>query len=126
MNKRIIVSESEKSQILSLHKEERKKNFMNEQSESVNHNKAIQCFLNKIKVTDDNGNTLKVDGSIGNYPKSLSAQAISKYQSMRGVYPADGVWGSNTEDKMTPEDKKFFKDCVDEHSDLLDKFLDLF
>ena len=89
--------------------------------ETYNHNMAIQCFLNKKGIKDDAGQPLKMDGSIGNYPASKSAQAIVKYQSKIGVYPTDGVWGPNTMAKMPAKDKEIFKQCVSDHGDIFDK-----
>ncbi len=99
---------------------------LNEDQETYNYNMAIQCFLNKKGVKDDSGQPLKMDGSIGNWPKSKSAQAIAKYQTMIKVYPTDGVWGPDTMDKMPEADKEIFKDCVSEHGDFIQKGLHLF
>lgn len=97
------------------------KRVIKEQTEGYNLNKAIQCFLNKKGVKDASGQTLKIDGSIGNYPKSKSAQAIYNYQSKIGVYPADGVWGEDTKNKMPNKDKEMFKQCVSDYGDIFDK-----
>ena len=86
-----------------------------------NYKKAIQCFLNKRGIKDDSGKALVIDGSIGNYPNSKSAQAIHNYQSKIGVYPADGVWGEDTMNKMTSKDKVIFKQCVSDYGDIFDK-----
>jgi len=94
---------------------------ISEEPEYYNYNMAIQCFLNKKGIKDDSGQPLKMDGSIGNYPKSKSAQAIAKYQSMIKVYPVDGVWGPQTMDKMPPKDMEIFKACKAEHGDIFDK-----
>jgi hypothetical protein len=83
--------------------------------------KGIQCFLNKKGIKDDSGQSLKIDGSIGNYPNSKSAQAISNYQVKIGVYPADGVWGEDTMRKMPNKDKEMFKQCVADYGDIIDK-----
>lgn len=98
------------------------KRVISEQTETYNFNMAIQCFLNKRGIKDDAGQPLKMDGSIGNYPASKSAQAVYRYQSKIGV-DTDGVWGYNTGDSMPPEDKKIFKQCVSEHGDIFDKGL---
>jgi hypothetical protein len=118
------VSEEEKRQILEQHKSRGyKTSVISEQTETYNRNMAIQCFLNKKGVKDDAGQPLKMDGSIGNYPKSKTAQAIVKYQTMIKVYPTDGVWGPDTMEKMPESDKKIYKDCVAEHGDIFDKGL---
>jgi DNA-binding ferritin-like protein len=96
---------------------------INEQTADTNRKKAIQCFLNKKGVKDDAGQSIKIDGLIGNYPNSKSAQAIVKYQTMIKVYPVDGVWGPDTESKMNPQDKKIFKECQNQHGDLMDKIV---
>ena len=91
------------------------------EQEDGNYKKGIQCFLNKRGIKDDSGQSLKIDGSIGNYPNSKTAQAISNYQSKIGVYPADGVWGENTMSKMPNRDKEIFKQCVSDYGDIFDK-----
>ena len=121
MKRKIIISDEERQNILNLH-ESMKRKIVSEQNEMSKGNKAIQCFLNKKGITDDAGQKLSVDGSIGRYPNSKSAQAISKYQSKIGV-ESDGVWGKNTMDKMPPNDMKLFKECESEHQDFIDKAL---
>ena len=91
-----------------------------EQGEEAQANKVIQCFLNKKGVKDDSGKALVVDGSIGRYPNSKSAQAIYKYQGMIGV-EQDGVWGYNTSTKMPAKDKTLYDACFSEHSSIIDK-----
>ena len=102
------------------------KPMINEQSEMIKVNKVIQCFLNKKGVKDDEGKPLVVDGSIGNYPKSKTAQAIHRYQEMIGVSPTDGKWGQNTVNKMSQSDKNLFQKCNSEYGDVIDKFLNFF
>jgi hypothetical protein len=119
------IDDSEKDRILNLHENATKRQYLSEQTPEVNINKAIQCFLNKKGVKDNDGNELVVDGSIGTLDNgSKSAQAISKYQSEVRVKP-DGVWGYNTAQNMSEDDKDIMKDCRSEHGDLLDKFLHL-
>lgn len=120
MGKRLIISEEERKNILNQHKSERIK--LHEQSETYTANKIVQCFLNKKGITDDNNQKITIDGSIGNYPKSKSAQAIFKYQSKIGV-ETDGVWGRNTMEKMPPSDKKIYDECTSEYESLIDKGL---
>lgn len=119
------IDDSERDRILNLHESATKRQYLGEQTELANLNKAIQCFLNKKGVKDDEGNELDIDGSIGRLPNSKSAQAIAKYQSMVGVRPVDGVWGYDTASAMTKEDKEIMKDCRSEHGNLIDKFLHL-
>lgn len=66
----------------------------------------IQKFLNAKKITGDNGKPLEVDGLTCIDLSCQTAQAISKYQSSIGVWPAEGVWGPDTMEKMSEEDKK--------------------
>ena len=101
------------------------KRVIKEQDENYKINMAIQCFLNKKGVKDDSGQSLKLDGSIGNLPNSKSAQAIAKYQSSIGV-DDDGVWGYDTNSKMPPKDKIMYKQCISDHGDLFDKGMHLF
>jgi hypothetical protein len=119
--KKFTLTEEERKEILEQHKSHGYKTIINEQSETINMNKAIQCFLNKKGIKDDAGQPLKVDGSIGRYPNSKSAQAIVKYQEMIKSYPAEGVWGNNTMNKMPESDKKIYKQCISDHGDIIDK-----
>ncbi len=120
MNKRFIINESEKDSILKLHQEEKSKGNIFEQLEEYNFKRAVQCFLNKKGVKDDAGNSLVVDGSIGNYPNSKTAQAIFKYQDMIKV-DQDGVWGYDTMSKMPQKDRNLFNECKSDEGDLFDK-----
>lgn len=130
--KRILISDEEKNKIRHMH-ESFKENgrVINEQDDSrpeAGINKAIQCFLNKKGIKDDSGKSLVVDGSIGNYPASKSAQAIHRYQQYIGA-PADGVWGSETESYMKGKfagDKDIFNKCKSETGGLLDKVMGFF
>ena len=121
------IDESEKARILGLHETATKKQYLKEDLEQsmtdierYNYQRGVQCFLNKKGIKDNDGNELKLDGSIGNYPKSKSAQAIYKYQNMLRVVP-DGVWGEDTMEAMPEADKKIFRDCISEYGDLFDK-----
>jgi hypothetical protein len=90
---------------------------------NYNFNKAVQLFLITKKITDSNNQPIKKDGSIGRLPNSKSAQAIAKYQTSIGVAP-DGVWGSETTDKMKtkfPNDYKLWLQCKSDEGDLFDK-----
>lgn len=123
MKRRTIISELERNNILGLHESKKvKKVNILEQTETANFNKAIQSFLNAKGITDDDNQKLEVDGKIGNYPASKSAQAIAKYQKSIGA-DIDGVWGDNTRDHMSDKDKELFKTKVSEQGDLYDKFL---
>jgi CRISPR/Cas system-associated protein Cas7 (RAMP superfamily) len=131
--KKFIITEEERNSILNQHIKATKRQYLKEEFsqgmttiERYNYNMAIQCFLNKKGVKDDAGQPLKIDGSIGNYPKSKSAQAIAKYQSMLKVYPVDGVWGEDTMDAMPEKDKVIFKQCVSDYGDLYDKIIHYF
>jgi hypothetical protein len=101
------------------------KRVIQEQDENYKINIAIQCFLNKKGIKDDAGQSLKLDGSIGNLPNSKSAQAVAKYQSMIRVTP-DGVWGEDTMDAMPEKDKVIFKQCMSDYGDLFDKIAHYF
>jgi hypothetical protein len=100
------------------------KKVISEQSTLIDYNSklAIQCFLNKKGIKDDNNQPLKVDGSIGNLPNSKTAQAIARYQTKLGV-DSDGAWGRVTIDRMPESDKVILKNCASEHGDLFDKIL---
>ena len=100
--KRIIISDEEKNMIRKMHESFKNKNrVLIEQSDENKELKYIQEFLNqKIKAN------ITVDGKTG--PKTN--EAISNYQSSIGVYPADGVWGYETQKKMPPQDKKMLED----------------
>jgi peptidoglycan hydrolase-like protein with peptidoglycan-binding domain len=90
------------------------KPLLSEQTEEANITKSIQCFLNKRMNAG-----LAVDGLAG----SNTSKAIEQYQSNLGVFPADGVWGPQTKEKMPPKDKQMLEECVNEHSDIIDKVL---
>jgi len=131
--KKFVITEEEKNRILGMHIEATSRQYLKEDFnngmttiERYNYNCGIQCFLNKKGVKDDAGQPLKIDGSIGNYPKSKSAQAIVKYQSMIKVYPVDGVWGEDTMDAMPDKDKVIFKQCISDYGDLFDKITHYF
>jgi hypothetical protein len=116
MAKRFIISEEERSDIRSRY------GLINEQNESPELKKAIQCFLNKKGFRDDANQPLKIDGLMG----GKTAQALSKYQSKIGVYPADGVWGPVTQNKMNGSDVQIFKQCVSDEGSFIDKGLHMF
>jgi len=69
----------------------------------------IQKFLNEKGITGDNGEELDIDGATCNDMSCQTGQAIANYQSSIGVYPVDGVWGENTMNTMSAEDKESFK-----------------
>jgi len=130
--KQFRINEQERSRILGLHIEATSRQYLKEDFNNsmttidrYNYNMAIQCFLNKKGVKDDDGKPLKMDGSIGNWPKSKSAQAVANYQSMIKV-TADGVWGEDTMDAMPEKDRVIFKQCVSDHGDLFDKIAHYF
>lgn len=85
-----------------------------EQAADSNRKKAIQCFLKKKGLYKGD-----VDGLMG----EKSEAAVRQYQIDAKVYPTDGVWGPETEKKMNPYDKKIFKDCQNEHGDMMDKLV---
>lgn len=89
------------------------KPFLNEQTEEANITKSIQCFLNKKMNAG-----LDVDGMTG----PSTNKAIANYQSKIGAQ-ADGVWGDETRSKMPASDKTILEECVNEHSDIIDKVL---
>ncbi len=91
---------------------------INEQSEERKHIRAIQRFLNWKYPTMK----LVVDGKTG--PNSQTEKAIMKYQGEIGVLPTDGVWGINTQEKMSKSDEKQLKKFMVEEGDIFDKFLD--
>lgn len=126
MYKNFRLTESEREEIMGMHRDNGYRRPLNEDEETYKINQGIQCFLNKKGIKDDAGQPLKIDGSIGNYPNSKSAQAIARYQQKLGVYPVDGVWGPDTMGKMSPADMKLYKDCLAEYGDIIDKGLHYF
>ena len=115
MSKRFIISEEERSDIRSRY------GLVNEQNESPELKKGVQCFLNKKGFKDDSNKPLSVDGKWD----ERTAQALSKYQSKIGV-TADGVWGSETQNKMNDRDVQIFKQCVSDEGSFIDKGLHMF
>ena len=113
---RITSDPEEQERILKLHLEATKRHYLKEQAPDFEEKKAIQCFLNKVVKAG-----LKVDGMHG----KATEDAITKYQSMRKVYPADGVWGPETQKAMTKSDsdRLTVEECAREHGTIIDKIL---
>lgn len=93
---KFIISEEEKNSIRSMYN-------LNEQDQAAIETKYIQEFLNKRL-----GAKLETDGLAG----EKTEEAISKYQSMIGVSPADGIWGPETMSKMPEKDKAMLDDIT--------------
>lgn len=122
---KFIINEDEKKQILEQHNKVKTELPLLEQDDRTNKNKAIQCFLNKKGIRDNEGKQLSIDGSIGTLEGgSKSTQAIQKYQNMLKVTP-DGVWGQETINKMPDNDKKLYQECLVTYGDFIDKGMDL-
>ena len=115
MKKIIRITESDLTNIV--------KKVITEQTEEINFIKGIQRFLNMKKITGNDKKPLLVDGITDNNLTSQTAQAISNYQSMIGLYPVDGVWGENTWNKMPAQDKTLLKDLIAKEGGLIDRFL---
>jgi|14_taG_2_1085336.scaffolds.fasta_scaffold01861_5 peptidoglycan hydrolase-like protein with peptidoglycan-binding domain len=109
--KKYIFTEGQMKKILDNVVEEK---LVTEQTEEKNFKKAVQCFLNKSM-----GAKLKVDGLHGDGTKA----AIENFQSKKGLYPVDGVWGPNTASKLTEKEIEIMKSCKSQHGDIIDKFL---
>jgi hypothetical protein len=130
MNKRILVSESEKREILKMHNKAKSLSILNEETLSGPPERqfirAVQRFLNEKKLKGMDGKiiVLVVDGKTGRGSKT--EEAISQYQSSIGVYPADGDWGANTWEKMPKEDEKRLKKLIADEGDWLDKIFNYF
>lgn len=90
------------------------KRVISEQAADTNRKKAIQCFLSKKGLYKG-----EIDGLMG----EKSEAAVEKYQVNAKVYPADGIWGPETESKMNDADKKIFKACQDQYGDFMDKIV---
>ena len=105
------IDDSEKDRILNLHESATKRQYLSEQVEDNNLNKAIQCFLNKKNKIE-----IEVDGKIG--PKTIDAIGDFIGYERTGDFETD--W-SKAQSKMSEQDKKDFKDCVSKHGDLFDK-----
>ncbi len=91
---KFIISEEEKNSIRQMYN-------LNEQDQAAIETKYIQEFLNKRL-----GTNIATDGLAG----TKTEEAISKYQSMIGVSPADGIWGPDTMSKMPEKDKAMLND----------------
>jgi peptidoglycan hydrolase-like protein with peptidoglycan-binding domain len=98
-------------------------NLITEQTEEREFIKNIQRFLNYKKIYGSKGKPLDIDGKTDHNLTSQTAQAISKYQSIIKVYPADGVWGEETWNKMPKADKEKLEDIMAENGDIFDKFM---
>lgn len=112
MAKRFIISEEERSDIRSRY------GLVNEQNESPELKKAIQCFLNKKGYRDDSNQPLKVDGLLA----GKTQEALRKYQIKIGV-DSDGTWGPMTQNKMPDSDVQIFKQCIADEGSFIDKGL---
>lgn len=82
-------------------------NQINEQSEERKFTIRVQKFLNEIFAKDKTFEQLVVDGKTG--PDSKTEAAIMKLQNLVNVYPTDGVWGPNTEEKMKEKRPDLYK-----------------
>ena len=91
------------------------KRVISEQTEERNFIKGIQNFLNTKCAK------LVVDGKTGR--NSKTEKAISDYQGKIGLYPADGVWGQATWDKMPEQDKALLKKLIAKEGGIIDEFL---
>lgn len=111
---RITTDPAEQERILKLHLEATKRHYLKEQAPDFEEKKAIQCFLNKVVKAG-----LKVDGMHG----KATEDAITKFQSMRKVYPTDGVWGPETQKAMTKSDILAMEECAREYGTIIDKIL---
>jgi peptidoglycan hydrolase-like protein with peptidoglycan-binding domain len=65
---------------------------------------AVQKFLNDKRILDAK---LIVDGRTG--PNSKTEAAIMKFQEMAKIYPADGVWGPETESQLKEKRPEWYK-----------------
>jgi peptidoglycan hydrolase-like protein with peptidoglycan-binding domain len=94
--KKIIFTESQIKGLLN--------RLITEDEETLNFNKAIQCFLKlKFKIN------LNIDGIMG----QQTTPYIQKYQGILGI-DQDGIWGDETERIMKlkfPNDFNLFKQC---------------
>jgi hypothetical protein len=106
--KKILVTEKQAKRLV--------ENVINEQEES-NFNKAIQCFLNKLYKAN-----LKIDGYMGDKSKDL----LMRFQSERGIYPADGMWGQETQSKLSKSENELLKQCKSQFGDIFDKLSNIF
>jgi hypothetical protein len=76
-------------------------------------------FLNHKTITDKEGKSLKVDGSIG--PNSRTQEAIDKYQ--RSIGAPVGEWTQETWDHMKLSDIKLLKKYIAKAGGPIDIFL---
>lgn len=105
--KKIIVNEQQIKKII--HR------TINEQTENEKLIMAVQCFLNKMFKAN-----LKVDGLSGDDTKTGSL--LKKFQEKKGV-DADGIWGEQTYNSLTNQEKQIFKDCIAETGGVIEKIL---
>ena len=120
MSQRTIISETERERILKMHNKAKSYHMLKEDESMEDPNRQIirgvQRFLNEKMPSLK----LVVDGKTGSGSKTEAA--ISKYQSMIGVIPSDGVWGRDTWEKMPPKDQKRLKWFIADEGGLMDKF----
>lgn len=82
-------------------------NQINEQTEEQKLIIRVQKFLNEIFKNDKTFKKLVPDGKTG--PNSQTEEAIMKLQGLVKVYPADGVWGPETEEAMKNNKPELYK-----------------
>jgi hypothetical protein len=111
--KKYIFTESQIKKIIDSQITGTKQNQINEQNYERNKIKAVQEFLNLRLKTIPNFKPLTVDGRTGR--NSATEEAIMMYQGIIRVYPTDGVWGPDTEEKMPPKEKQVFDKLVSKH-----------
>lgn len=108
--KKIIVNEQQIKKII--HR------TINEQTENEKLIMAVQCFLNKMYKAN-----LKVDG-VATIPndESKTEKLLKNFQQKKGV-DADGIWGEQTYNSLTNQEKQIFKDCIAETGGVIEKIL---
>lgn len=83
---------------------------------------AIQKFLNSKKIYGDKNRPLVLDGRTDNNMMSQTAQAIAKFQKTLPNVEVDGIWGQETNNAMTQQDKKMLEKFLGEDLDVITRF----
>ena len=111
--KKYIFTESQIKKIINSQMAGTQQTQINEQNYERNKIKAVQEFLNARLKTIPKFKQLSIDGRTGR--NSTTEEAIMMYQGIIRVYPTDGVWGPDTEEKMPPKEKEVFDKMVSKH-----------
>ena len=80
--------------------------------------KSVELESDEVTLVDENEPKKRRRGRNKKekiYFSKATEEAIMKYQGIIGVYPTDGVWGQETENKMPPKEKEYLDKMVSKY-----------